>query len=724
MATVLPHRVRRLRWQARAPSADAAFALRALLRDAAEPVLAALEQGLSAHAPADRAIHLPRLELRLRFDPVLDADELCARVAAATAEALAGLDLGSRALAVQAPEPAVEAAGMPVVPAAPAAAVAPPPVAAPSLPVATALALDTALRSAPAELRAAVAAALNEAEFGAAAVDLRWRGHAWRLPAASLRHLARHLGIDATGGAVVAIPPASEEALPAGPRDAARPALPGDAGSPARSLPDTDRRHGRDRSPEVGTGRVGAQRRSPTPHPARSDVAGKEPAASAQPGPEAPPAAAAQRFDALAHPVDANGGRTDPRAEGDVGPDPLQADAQSDLAGYLKSGGLDWPVAGLARESILQRLREAARVWARLGVLPAAVFELPAGARPGALARWLALLPQETRSALVDDFAVPPALARHPLSAALSNLLEAGGPGLAAAQALWLAWAVSDASGLDDRAGWRRTTQAWLDALPAAPAAEGLWQPVRLALAALAAAPGEAADAGVPPGDAGDAAAASASQIGVAGSAHPAEPVPDRTGAGSLVAWAAHDAIAVRAAPAGLVVAAAGLVLLHPFLPRLFEACGLYPAGGRGAIAESGLPVAAALLHGLASGGDEGPDGVHEFELGFVKVLLGQRPDTPLAQALPRLDATQRSEVAALLDAVLGHWQALRGTSVEGLRTGFLQRRGLLEARDGAWWLRVEPESFDLLLGLLPWSLGLVRLPWMTQPLITEWSAP
>jgi hypothetical protein len=38
--------------------------------------------------------------------------------------------------------------------------------------------------------------------------------------------------------------------------------------------------------------------------------------------------------------------------------------------------------------------------------------------------------------------------------------------------------------------------------------------------------------------------------------------------------------------------------------------------------------------------------------------------------------------------------------------------------------LRVEPESFDMLLGLLPWGLGLVRLPWMTQPLFTEWSAP
>ena len=99
-------------------------------------------------------------------------------------------------------------------------------------------------------------------------------------------------------------------------------------------------------------------------------------------------------------------------------------------------------------------------------------------------------------------------------------------------------------------------------------------------------------------------------------------------------------------------------------------------------------------------------------------------PDAPLPHRPPCLTDNECAEAGALLDAVLAHWQALRGTRVDGLRSSFLQRRGWIEPRDGAWLLRVEPESFDLLLGRLPWSLGLVRLPWMRQPLFTEWNTP
>ena len=185
-------------------------------------------------------------------------------------------------------------------------------------------------------------------------------------------------------------------------------------------------------------------------------------------------------------------------------------------------------------------------------------------------------------------------------------------------------------------------------------------------------------------------------------------------------ASARNSAPPPRPAPTGFVVPVAGLVLLHPYLARLLDATGLYPAGSRGPIGDAALPAAAALLHGLANG----PGRPHEFELGFIKVLLGHAPDTPLPHAPPPLTDSQRTEADALLDAVIIHWQALRGTNVAGLRTSFLQRRGQLENRDDSWLLRVAPESFDILLGLLPWGIGLVRLPWMSRPLCTEWSTP
>ncbi|HZO02715.1 MAG TPA: contractile injection system tape measure protein [Burkholderiales bacterium] len=166
---------------------------------------------------------------------------------------------------------------------------------------------------------------------------------------------------------------------------------------------------------------------------------------------------------------------------------------------------------------------------------------------------------------------------------------------------------------------------------------------------------------------------------------------------------------------ASLIVGNAGLVLLHPFLPRLFDACGFLQKTKL-----VHLEAAAALLHWLATGREE----VFEFELGFVKLLLGLRPETPLAVGERLLGAREREEGEALLGAAIAHWKALGKTSVDGLRVAFLQRRGALREEEDGWRLQLEPESFDVLLGHLPWGLATVKLPWMTRPLYTDWPTP
>ena len=168
-----------------------------------------------------------------------------------------------------------------------------------------------------------------------------------------------------------------------------------------------------------------------------------------------------------------------------------------------------------------------------------------------------------------------------------------------------------------------------------------------------------------------------------------------------------------------MLVPLAGLVLLHPYLPRLFTACGLWSHGER-SIALQALPRACTLLHGLACGGSEAP----EFDLPLVKLLLGLPPEAPLRHAPAALSDADRTEATALLEAVCAHWTALRGTGIDGLRMSFLQRRGLLDRREGAWHLRLQTEPFDMLLGLLPWSISPIRLPWMTEPLTTDWPTP
>jgi len=161
----------------------------------------------------------------------------------------------------------------------------------------------------------------------------------------------------------------------------------------------------------------------------------------------------------------------------------------------------------------------------------------------------------------------------------------------------------------------------------------------------------------------------------------------------------------------------AGLILLHPFLPRLFEVTGIAPGG---ILPEAMLPRAAALLHWLVKGREE----FHEYELTTIKILLGLAPESTLLVGGGLLDESERAEAEALLAAVISHWNVLGKTGVNTLRESFLQRRGLLRDTDAGWQLQVETEPYDLLLGRLPWSISIVRLPWMSRPIFTEWHTP
>lgn len=160
----------------------------------------------------------------------------------------------------------------------------------------------------------------------------------------------------------------------------------------------------------------------------------------------------------------------------------------------------------------------------------------------------------------------------------------------------------------------------------------------------------------------------------------------------------------------------AGLVLLHPYLPRLFAQLDIFTGGTR-QIEPATIPRAAWLLHYLL----HGEKTIYEFELGFIKVLLGQTPAAPLSILDEALSARDRDEADALLRAALQHWSALKNTSVDGLRSAFLQRNGLLREGDNGWRLHVERKAFDMLRDRLPWSISLVKLPWMQRALFVEW---
>jgi hypothetical protein len=166
----------------------------------------------------------------------------------------------------------------------------------------------------------------------------------------------------------------------------------------------------------------------------------------------------------------------------------------------------------------------------------------------------------------------------------------------------------------------------------------------------------------------------------------------------------------------GVPVSNAGLVLLTPFLPRLFAARNVAHPGEKSLNAEA-LRRAAALLHFAASGESDG----HEYELGLIKILLGVPVDQPILFASGILNRGDREAIETLLSDVVEHWRVIRPMSIDAFRESFLHRRGLLIDARGSWHLRVEASPIDSFLDHLPWSLTTLTMAWLPAPITLDW---
>jgi hypothetical protein len=183
------------------------------------------------------------------------------------------------------------------------------------------------------------------------------------------------------------------------------------------------------------------------------------------------------------------------------------------------------------------------------------------------------------------------------------------------------------------------------------------------------------------------------------------EVVPERSRATLPIAVPAEDAGA-------LLVDNAGLVLLHPFMPRFFNS--LEIADGD-ELVEPGRALS--LLHHVATGELTAP----ELQLTLDKVLCDVPLDEPV-EADVGLTEAETAEAKALLEAAIHHWEALRATSPDALRGEFLMRPGVLTTDiDDGWLLRVEGRTADILLDQLPWGISMVKLPWMARMMRVEW---
>ena len=166
-------------------------------------------------------------------------------------------------------------------------------------------------------------------------------------------------------------------------------------------------------------------------------------------------------------------------------------------------------------------------------------------------------------------------------------------------------------------------------------------------------------------------------------------------------------------------VANAGLVLLQPFFPHLFEALGMLKLDDeeRSELADpASAHRAVHLLQYLVDGRFD----ALESGLALNKLLCGMAITEPLSS----LVSPNRNELnlcEELLRAASNNWPAMKNTSIAGLRQTFLQREGRLVCADDHWHLTVQRKTLDVLLDQIPWSFSVIYHPWMTQPLHVTW---
>ncbi|HEX5336880.1 MAG TPA: contractile injection system tape measure protein, partial [Gallionella sp.] len=161
-------------------------------------------------------------------------------------------------------------------------------------------------------------------------------------------------------------------------------------------------------------------------------------------------------------------------------------------------------------------------------------------------------------------------------------------------------------------------------------------------------------------------------------------------------------------------IANAGAVLLTPYLPQLFRMLDLMD-GPKFKDARS----AERAIHLLQFAVNERCDSP-EFLLVLNKILCGVVSRVPIVREIEPL-AREKETIEGMLRAVIGNWSILGNTSVQGLRESFLQRRGRLQLKEEGWHLKVEQRGIDVLIDRLPWSISIIRHPWMTRPVFVEW---
>lgn len=164
----------------------------------------------------------------------------------------------------------------------------------------------------------------------------------------------------------------------------------------------------------------------------------------------------------------------------------------------------------------------------------------------------------------------------------------------------------------------------------------------------------------------------------------------------------------------GIFINNAGLTILHPFLTTFFEELGLTKEDNF--LSKEHHQRAVCLCQYLATGNDK----IQEHEMILPKILCGW-PLLDFVDTAIDISDQEKESSDKLLKAVIQHWSALKNTSIEGLREGFLLREGKITKKEEQFSLYISQKTIDMLLNKLPWGISYIKLPWMKNILSVQW---
>lgn len=167
----------------------------------------------------------------------------------------------------------------------------------------------------------------------------------------------------------------------------------------------------------------------------------------------------------------------------------------------------------------------------------------------------------------------------------------------------------------------------------------------------------------------------------------------------------------------GLYVENAGVVIIAPYFPALFQKSGLLNDAQKAFKDEQSAFYAIHLLQYLAN---KSPVETEDSTFLF-KLLCGLQFNTPIGIPMEVADAHKQLADRLLLQ-VLKNWDIKLGDKIDHLRGSFFIRSGKLAKLDLHWLLTVETKMYDEhLFKKLPWSFKRILLPWMPRMLQVDW---